>query len=206
MEIPVSSLSWQEGYKILSGSILPRPIAFVTTMDNSGNVNAAPFSFFTAICANPLLICFSPMRKGTDGKKKDTLLNIEETGEFVINIVSRDMAEKMNICAADYAREVNELEEAGLVQEKSVYVKVPRIKMSKGHLECTLHQLLHFGDGPGSGSLVIGRVKHVQVNDDLYHNGKIDTEKLDPVGRLAGHMYTGPLADVFEIIRKSDPG
>ncbi|MGD6901124.1 flavin reductase family protein [Bacillus infantis] len=206
MEIPVSSLSWQEGYKILSGSILPRPIAFVTTMDNSGNVNAAPFSFFTAICANPLLICFSPMRKGTDGKKKDTLLNIEETGEFVINIVSRDMAEKMNICAADYAREVNELEEAGLVQEKSVYVKVPRIKMSKAHLECTLHQLLHFGDGPGSGSLVIGRVKHVQVNDDLYHNGKIDTEKLDPVGRLAGHMYTGPLADVFEIIRKSDPG
>ncbi len=206
MEIPVSSLSWQEGYKILSGSILPRPIAFVTTMDNSGNVNAAPFSFFTAICANPLLICFSPMRKGTDGKKKDTLFNIEETGEFVINIGSRDMAEKMNICAADYAREVNELEEAGLEQEKSVYVKVPRIRMSKVHLECTLHQLLHFGDGPGSGSLVIGRVKHVQVNDDLYHNGKIDTEKLDPVGRLAGHLYTGPLADVFEIIRKSEPG
>jgi flavin reductase (DIM6/NTAB) family NADH-FMN oxidoreductase RutF len=206
MEIPVSSLAWQEGYKILSGSILPRPIAFVTTMDNSGTVNAAPFSFFTVICANPLLICFSPMRKGTDGKKKDTLLNIEETREFVINIVSRDMAEKMNICAADYAREVNELEQAGLEQEKSVYVKPPRIKRSKVHLECTLHQLLHFGDGPGSGSLVIGRVEHVQVNDDLYHNGKIDTDKLDPVGRLAGHMYTGPLADVFEIIRKSEPG
>ncbi|MGM0788661.1 flavin reductase family protein [Bacillus infantis] len=206
MEIPVSSLSWQEGYKILSGSILPRPIAFVTTMDNSGNVNAAPFSFFTAVCANPLLVCFSPMRKGTDGKKKDTLLNIEETGEFVINIVSRSMAEKMNICAADYAREVNELEMAGMEQERSASVKPPRIKRSQVYLECTLHQLLHFGDGPGSGSLVIGMVRHVQVNDDLYHNGKIDTEKLDPVGRLAGHMYTGPLADVFEIIRKSDPG
>ncbi|MDW2878448.1 MULTISPECIES: flavin reductase family protein [Bacillaceae] len=206
MEIPVSSLSWQEGYKILSGSILPRPIAFVTTMDNSGNVNAAPFSFFTAVCANPLLVCFSPMRKGTDGKKKDTLLNIEETGEFVINIVSRSMAEKMNICSADYAREVNELEMAGLEQERSASVKPPRIKRSQVQLECTLHQLLHFGDGPGSGSLVIGMVRHVQVNDDLYHNGKIDTEKLDPVGRLAGHMYTGPLADVFEIIRKSDPG
>lgn len=175
-------------------------------MDNSGNVNAAPFSFFTAVCANPLLVCFSPMRKGTDGKKKDTLLNIEETGEFVINIVSRSMAEKMNICAADYAREVNELEMAGLEQERSASVKPPRIKRSQVHLECTLHQLLHFGDGPGSGSLVIGMVRHVQVNDDLYHNGKIDTEKLDPVGRLAGHMYTGPLADVFEIIRKSDPG
>lgn len=206
MEIPVSSLSWQEGYKILSGSILPRPIAFVTTIDHSGTVNAAPFSFYTAICADPLLICFSPMRKGTNGKKKDTLLNIEETGEFVINIVSRSIAEKMNICAADYAREVNELEQAGLEQERSAYVKPPRIKRSQVHLECTLHQLLHFGGGPGSGSLVIGRVEHVQVNDDLYHNGKIDTEKLDPVGRLAGHMYTGPLADVFEIIRKSDPG
>jgi flavin reductase (DIM6/NTAB) family NADH-FMN oxidoreductase RutF len=206
VEIPVSGLSWQEAYKILSGSILPRPIAFVTTVDKNGCINAAPFSFFTAICANPLLICFSPMRKGTDGNKKDTLLNIEETGEFVINIVSREMAEKMNICAADYAREVNELEQAGLEQQPSTYVKPPRIKDSKVHLECTLHQLLHFGDGPGSGSLVIGRVKHVQANDDLYDKGKIDTEKLDPVGRLAGHMYTGPLADVFEIIRKTEPG
>jgi flavin reductase (DIM6/NTAB) family NADH-FMN oxidoreductase RutF len=88
MEIVPDTLEWRDAYKLLVGSILPRPIAFVTTIDDNGIANAAPFSFFTAICAEPMLICFSPMRRGSDGEKKDTLVNIENTKQFVVNIVS----------------------------------------------------------------------------------------------------------------------
>lgn len=110
MEINPGSLQWRDAYKLLVGSILPRPIAFVSTINKNGSANAAPFSFFTAICADPMLICFSPMRRGTDGAKKDTLLNIEENGQFVINIVSSDMAEQMNDCAIEFPSEVDEIE------------------------------------------------------------------------------------------------
>ncbi|MBG9443824.1 flavin reductase family protein [Cytobacillus firmus] len=205
MELNPQSLEWKDAYKLMVGSILPRPIAFVTTMDTDGNVNAAPFSFFTAICADPMLICFSPMRKGTDGSKKDTLANIEATKEFVINIVSEDFTEKMNICAADYPAGTDELDAAGLEKEKSASVKPPRVKESKVHLECSLYQVLHFGEQPGSGSLVIGKVEHVHVAEELYENGRINSEKLKPVGRMAGHFYTRPMTDVFELIRKTDP-
>jgi flavin reductase (DIM6/NTAB) family NADH-FMN oxidoreductase RutF len=205
MELNPQSLEWKDAYKLMVGSILPRPIAFVTTMDSEGNVNAAPFSFFTAICADPMLICFSPMRRGTDGSKKDTLANIEATKEFVINIVSEDITEKMNICAADYPAGTDELAVSGLEKAKSAAVKPPRIKESKVHLECILYQALHFGEHPGSGSLVIGKVEHVHVAEDLYENGRINSEKLKPVGRMAGHIYTRPMTDVFELIRKTDP-
>ncbi|KON88632.1 hypothetical protein AF332_18685 [Sporosarcina globispora] len=205
MELNPASLEWKDAYKLLVGSILPRPIAFVTSMDTDGNVNAAPFSFFTAICADPMLICFSPMRKGTDGSKKDTLANIEATKEFVINIVSEDFMEKMNICASDYPAGTDELVPAGLSKEKSAAVKPPRVKESKVHFECSLQQVLHFGEHAGSGSLVIGKVEHVHVAEELYENGRINSEKLKPVGRMAGHIYTRPMTDIFELIRKRDP-
>ncbi|MFO1444948.1 flavin reductase family protein [Bacillus sp. Bva_UNVM-123] len=205
MEINPENLAWKESYKLLVGAILPRPIAFVTTINNNGIINAAPFSFFTAICADPLLICFSPMRRGTDHHKKDTLSNIEATKEFVINVVSEDIVEQMNHCAADFPAEIDELEVSGLNKAESKTVKVPRIKESKVHLECKLEQILHFGEHAGAGSLVIGKVVHVQVADELYENGKINTLKLKPVGRLAGQMYTKPIADTFELVRKIEP-
>ncbi|WNS77315.1 flavin reductase family protein [Bacillus sp. DTU_2020_1000418_1_SI_GHA_SEK_038] len=206
MEISPGNLDWREAYKLLVGSILPRPIAFVTTIDDKGIVNAAPFSFFTAICADPLLICFSPMRRGTDGAKKDTLTNIETTKDFVINIVSEDFVEKMNMCATEFPSEIDEMEVAGLTKLKSHSVKPPRIGESKIHLECTLYEALHFGEQAGSGSLVIGKVEHVHVADELYEKGRINSEKLKPIGRLAGQLYTKPLADMFELIRKINPG
>lgn len=204
MEINPLSLEWRDAYKLLVGSILPRPIAFVSTASKDGIANAAPFSFFTAICADPMLICFSPMRRGTDGAKKDTLINIEETEEFVINIVSQDLAVQMNDCAPEYPAEVDEIEAAGLTKEKSAAVFPPRIKESLVHLECRLEQVLHFGDRPGAGSLVIGKVLHVHINDELYDKGRIDSQKLKPVGRMAGNTYTNPLADLFELIRKTE--
>ncbi len=202
MELQPNTLKWQDAYKLLVGSILPRPIAFVSTVDDKGIANLAPFSFFTAICADPMLICFSPMRKGETGEKKDTLRNIELTKEFVINIVSGSIAEQMNETAKGFDPIVDEFDMSGLTKVESTTVQPPRVKECRVHLECTLHDVLHFGDQPGSGSLVIGKVQYVHIDDELFFEGKIDTQKLDPIGRLAGQMYTRPMTDTFEIIRK----
>lgn len=141
------------------------------------------------------------MRRGADGAKKDTLINIENTKQFVINIVSEDMAKQMNDCAAEYAPEIDETEKVGLTKEPSLKVNVPRIKESLVHLECELYQVLDFGDKPGAGSLVIGKVVNIQVADQLFSKGRIDTEKLQPIGRMAGNIYTNPLGKIFEMIR-----
>lgn len=203
MEIKTGSLEWRDAYKLLQGSILPRPIAFVSSLDESGNANLAPFSFFTAICADPMMVCFSPMRRGTDGAKKDTLKNIEATKQFVINIVGEEFVEQMNDCSTEYASDIDEFAASGLTKEESAAVSPPRVKESQVHLECELDQVLHFGgDHAGAGSLVIGKVIHVHVNDELYENGRINSEKLNPVGRLAGATYTLPLEKTFELQRK----
>ncbi|SEA86958.1 NADH-FMN oxidoreductase RutF, flavin reductase (DIM6/NTAB) family [Thalassobacillus cyri] len=202
MEIKPDSLAWKDAYKLLIGSVLPRPIAFVSTVDTQGNANLAPFSFFTGICADPMLVCFAPMLRGTDGEKKDTLRNIEATKEFVINVVSEDFVEQMNNTAIEYQYGTDEFEAALLTKVASASVKPPRVKESRVHLECELHELLHFGNEPGAGSLVIGKVKVVQVNDDLYENGRIDTDKLNPIGRLAGQNYTKAIAETFTLERK----
>lgn len=203
MEIRTDSLEWKDAYKLLQGSVLPRPIAFVSSLDENGNPNLAPFSFFTVISANPMMVCFSPMRRGTDGAKKDTLKNIEATKQFVINIVSEDFVQQMNDCATEFPSDVDEFEVSGLLKSESAVVKPPRVRESKVHLECELEQVLHFGkDEAGAGSLVIGKVVHVHVEDDLYESGRINSEKLNPVGRLAGATYTLPLAKTFELQRK----
>ncbi|WP_335873047.1 flavin reductase family protein [Bacillus sp. 2205SS5-2] len=202
MEITPDNLAWQDAYKLLIGSIVPRPIAFVSTIDTDGVANLAPYSFFTAICADPMLICFSPMRRGNDGEKKDTLRNIEKLKEFVINIVSEEFTEKMNDTAKEFAQNVDEFEMVGLTKLPSKTVKPFRVQESKVQLECILHEVLHFGDTPGAGSLVIGKVQHVHVLDELFHQGRIDTELLKPIGRLAGQVFTNPLADTFELVRK----
>ncbi len=202
MDIKLETLEWQSAYKLMIGSILPRPIAFVSSLDKEGTANLAPYSFFTAICADPMLVCFSPMRRGKDGSKKDTLENIESTKEFVINIVSEEFVEDMNHCAIEFDRGIDEFEQVGLTKKESITVQPPGVSESKVQLECVLHEVLHFGDHPGAGSLVIGKVECVRINDELYYDGKIDSEKLKPVGRLAGQMYTKPLSDSFELIRK----
>lgn len=203
MEIKTESLEWKDAYKLIQGSVLPRPIAFVSSQDEVGNDNLAPFSFFTAISADPMMVCFSPMRRGTDGAKKDTLKNIEATKQFVINIVSEEIVQQMNDCATEFSSEVDEFEASGLTKAQSFAVQPPRVMESQVHLECELDQVVHYGGNhAGAGSLVIGKVIHVHVNDELYENGRINTEKLNPVGRLAGATYTLPMAKTFELQRK----
>lgn len=203
MNVQPDSLAWKDAYKLLIGSVLPRPIAFVSSVDCSGRVNLAPFSFFTGICADPMMVCFAPMRKAGEGDKKDTLINIEETKEFVINIVGESIVEPMNECATPFAHGTDEFLEAGLTKIESDLITPPRVKESDVQLECVLDQIVEFGDHEGAGSLVIGKVVMVHVRDELYENGRINTELLKPVGRLAGQEYTRATTDTFTLRRKT---
>lgn len=176
-------------YKLLIGSIVPRPIAFVSTLSADGTRNLAPFSFFTAVSANPPVICFSPMIKG-DGNAKDTLRNIRETKEFAVNIVSEAFAQPMNATSGDYPPEVDEFEVSGLTPIPSDLIKPFRVKESQIHLECRLLQIVDIGGAPLSGSLVLGEVVRFHIADGIFHDFRIDLDQLQPIGRLSGTEYT----------------
>lgn len=191
MHIEPAALPWREAYKLLIGAIVPRPIAWVSTVSEHGACNLAPFSFFTAISADPMTICFSPMRRGSDGGKKDTLRNIEETGEFVVNIVGEDLAEKMNQTSAELPPEEDEFAFAGLTPVTSAVVKPPRVGEARIAYECKLNQVIHIGEArAGAGSLVIGTVLGVYLAESVWDGSRILTDELRPIGRCAGNEYT----------------
>jgi len=190
MIIDTHDLPWRDAYKLLVGAILPRPIAWVSTVSAAGVPNLAPFSFFTAVAAEPMTICFSPMRRGGDGAPKDTLTNIEETGEFVVNMVSEHLADAMNRTSAEFPPEVDEFQVAGLTAVPSETVRAPRVGESLAAFECRLLQVLHIGlPQPGAGALVLGTVRRVHLADHAMQNGRIDPDMLRPVGRMAGSDY-----------------
>ncbi len=173
------------------GAILPRPIAFISTISEDGIPNLAPFSFFMGVTSNPATICFSSARKTGPNTKKDTLSNIDFSGEFVINIVSENIARQMHGAAKDYPPDVDEFEETGLTAIASQIVKPPRVMESPISLECRLYQTVDIGDGsPGSGTLVIGEILVYHIEDTIYENGNINTTLLNPIGKLAGVEYT----------------
>lgn len=189
-------------YRVLVGSILPRPIAFVSTQSPEGELNLAPFSFFTAAGANPMAVCFCTTRS-PQGDKKDTLRNIEATGEFVVNVVSEAYAEKMNQASYSYPYGVSEFDKAGFTPEASETVAPPRVQESPIALECRLQQIVELGDGPLSGSLIIGVVQKIRVHDDVWQGDKVATT-WKPIGRMAGAVYTRT-QDQFELPRPSQP-
>jgi flavin reductase (DIM6/NTAB) family NADH-FMN oxidoreductase RutF len=201
MEIDPLSLPWKSVYKILIGSVVPRPIGWISSIDPGGRPNLAPFSFFNVVGANPPHVLFCPMIRGTDQKPKDTLRNVRSTGEFVVNIVTEGLAEAMNLSSTELPAEVNEFEISGLTPQPSAAVSPPRVAESPVHFECKVATIFDFGDQPGSGSVVIGRVVHIHVCDDLLIGpDKIDLEKLKPIGRLAGSGYCR-VTDLFQMIR-----
>jgi flavin reductase (DIM6/NTAB) family NADH-FMN oxidoreductase RutF len=201
MEISPETLPWNSIYKIMIGSILPRPIGWISSLDPAGCVNLAPFSFFNAICANPPHVLFCPMIRSTDRAEKDTLRNVRQTGEFVVNIVTEELATRMNMTSAEVPAEVDEFFLANLEKMPSVAVKPPRVAESPVHFECRVAQILDFGDQPGAGSIVIGRVVHLHVTERvLMGEDKIDLAQLKPIGRLAGMAYTR-VNDIFEMQR-----
>lgn len=201
LTIDPSQISQQENYKLIIGSVLPRPIAFVSTVSPEGVPNLAPFSFFNAVCSKPPTLLFCPTYRGSDGVKKDTLVNIEATGEFVVNVVSESIVEAMNQTAAEYPYGVSEFEQSGLTSTPSVVVKPPRVLESPVSMECKLQQIIPVGEGGvGSGFVVLGTIVQYHIRQDVYENGRIDVKKLAPVARLAGAAYC-PVRDVFELPR-----
>lgn len=196
---------FQDIHKLMIGSIVPRPIAFVSTLSKDGIRNLAPFSYFNGVCSNPPTIMFAPSRRGYNGETKDTLINIRETEEFVVNIVSEDFAEQMVACSADFDPEVDEFDISGLTPAPSTIVTPPQVEESRVSFECRLNQIVEIGDGSaGSGFVVIGTVVLFHINNTVYEDGHINLEKLKPIGRLAGSAYSR-ISDTFEIVRKIQP-
>jgi flavin reductase (DIM6/NTAB) family NADH-FMN oxidoreductase RutF len=194
-----------ETHKLMIGSIVPRPIAFVSTLSKDGFENLAPFSYFNGICSNPPSIMFCPARRGYDGKTKDTLNNIRDTEEFAVNIVSEDFAEQMVSTSTDFEPEVNEFEVSGLTPEPCQKIAPPKVAEAKISFECKLNKIIPVGnEGPGGGFVVIGTIVLFHIDDDVYEDGYINLGKLRPIGRLAGNMYTRT-TDKLEIIRKIKP-
>jgi flavin reductase (DIM6/NTAB) family NADH-FMN oxidoreductase RutF len=185
---------------MMVGLIVPRPIAFVSSLSPDGVRNLAPFSFFTGISANPPVICFSPMIRGSDGHRKDTLCNIEATGEFVVHVVSEDFADKMNTTSAEFPPEVDEFEVSGLTPVPSDLVKPPRVAEAKIAMECKLHQIVHVSPKPLGGSLVMGEVLRFHVADSLFTDYKIDPDLLHAIGRMGGPTYVRT-TDRFDMLR-----
>jgi flavin reductase (DIM6/NTAB) family NADH-FMN oxidoreductase RutF len=190
----------QLNYKLLIGMILPRPIAFVSSLSEAGIRNLAPFSFFTAVSANPPVICFSPMRNVAGGAK-DTLNNIAATGEFTVNIVSEDFANQMNLCSGDYPPDVDEFTLSGLTPVPSEAVKPARVGEAKASMECRLVQIVEVSTQPLGGSLVLGEVLRFHLSEEIVDAGlRVDPDKLQAIGRMGGPSYTRTL-DRFEIAR-----
>jgi flavin reductase (DIM6/NTAB) family NADH-FMN oxidoreductase RutF len=201
MEISPSSLPWKSVHKLFTGSILPRPIGWISTVNTRGQPNLAPFSFFNIVCAKPPTLLFCPTVRSTDGKHKDTLNNIRETGEFVVNIVTEELAGAMNESAAEVSPAVNEFELADVESSPSAAVKAPRVTDSPIHFECKLREIIQISDQPGGGYVVLGTVVHLHIDDRvLQGKDKIDLAGLKPIGRLAGGDYVR-MTDLFNLKR-----
>ncbi len=201
MEINPNALPHQSIYKILSGSILPRPIGWISSLDLQGRPNLAPFSFFNVVCSNPPTVLFCPLIRGIDGNKKDTLNNVRATNEFVVNIVTESLLTAMNASSVEALPGFNEFDFAGLTPVASTVVKPPRVAESPIHFECKVREIIDINDAPGGGSIVIGTIVHIHVDDRvLLGEDKINLTALQPVGRLAGGAYSR-VTDIIELER-----
>jgi flavin reductase (DIM6/NTAB) family NADH-FMN oxidoreductase RutF len=200
MIIDPSTIPAQTMYRVLIGAVVPRPIAFVSTMSEAGVLNVAPFSFFNAFCADPPVVGFGPVwRKPA----KDTITNIRATREFVVNIVGEDIAEAMNVCSADFPPDVDEFQQSKLTPIPSLVVKPPRVKESRINMECSLLQIVDFSEKPHGGSLVLGQIVRLHVDDEIIDESyKIDADKLRAIGRMGGPEYTRT-RDRFIMLRPS---
>ncbi len=201
MELNPTNIPWKTINKLMTGSIVPRPIGWISTRNQHGLPNLAPYSFFNMVCANPPTIVFAPMIRSTDGRPKDTLNNIKDNGEFVVNIVTEELAEAMNRSSQETIPQVNEFELAGVNPTKSTVVKAPRVGESPINFECKARDIIEISDRPGGGYLVTGIIVYMHVDDKvMLGNDKINLATLKPIGRLAGGAYVR-MTDIFHIER-----
>jgi flavin reductase (DIM6/NTAB) family NADH-FMN oxidoreductase RutF len=191
---PVSpaDLSAPDFYQFLIGAVAPRPIAFASTVSAAGKVNLSPYSFFTIVSMNPPMLVFSPTSRGRDNSEKDTLHNVREVPEVVINICDYALVEQLSLASADYPAGVNEFAKAGLTEAASTKVRPPRVAECPAAYECVVEQIIALGDTPGHGSLVLCRVVQAHFREDILLEGKpgIDPLKFEAVSRLGGDWYS----------------
>ena len=188
-------------YRMLVNSVAPRPIAFVSSLSPEGVPNLAPFSYFMAGGANPPSVAFSPTNT-RDNTPKDTLRNVEATGEFVVNIVTYDIREQMNQASASYPYGVSEWEPSGFTPAPAVRVKPARVAECVIALECKLFQIVPHGPGPLSANYVIGEIVYFHVAENILTNDQIDATKVDYIGRMGGDWYARAHGDsLFELPR-----
>ena len=204
MKIDARSSRGPELYSTLVAVITPRPIAWVTTIDDSGRVNLAPYSFYNIFGVNPPVVVFSPTIK-RDGSKKDTQRNIEANGEFVLNAAVESLASVLNESAAEWGPEDSEVERLGLETAPSTIVRPPRLVASPVAIECRCLQILPLGEGPGSSNLVIGEILCLDIDDAILGpDGRVDPVLLGAIGRLGGDDYCRTI-DVFRLGRPQLP-
>ncbi|MEJ5172507.1 MAG: flavin reductase family protein [Hydrogenothermaceae bacterium] len=200
MEFDVKELTSEHIYKLMVSSIVPRPIAWISTISKEGVFNVAPFSFYNGITSEPPLVVISIGKKDS-GVKKDTWKNIDEVGDFVINLVTYDLVEKMNITATAFDEHIDEFIEAGLTPIPSVDVKAPRIKESPVNIECKKHMILDIADM----GVVIGEIVRFHIDDNLINEkGYIDNRKLKIVGRMGGADYCVVSAENIFTVKRLD--
>ena len=199
MEINPRDLNTKDSHELFVSGILPRPIAFVSTVGEDGVFNLAAFSCFTMVGFKPALVCFHAGLK-RDGVKKDTVVNIEFSRDFAVNIVDEALAEAMNQASAEYPSDVDEFKEVGLTPVKSELVRAPRVAESPVSMECKLTQILESGEAAAGGHIIIGEVVRVHIKDELWAGDQIDVSKLKPIGRLGGDLYCR-ITDIFEMKR-----
>jgi flavin reductase (DIM6/NTAB) family NADH-FMN oxidoreductase RutF len=200
MQFDIQNTESSALYKLLTGTVIPRPIAWVATIDDNGIDNLAPFSFFNVVSEDPPHIMFSTVRTGN--KNKDTLNNILANLQFVVNLVTEDVVEQMNTTSQSVAADVNEFELANVTPIESIYIKPKRVKESLVQFECEMvHHYFIEKHQNGGACIIIGKIITMHIDDSiLMENHKIDLEKYKPVARLAGSNYSR-LGEIFSIKR-----
>ena len=204
MILKPENLESRDRYRLLSETIVPRPIAWVSSMDQSGNLNLAPFSFFMVAASDPMTLLFCPQVSARTGRQKDTFYNVQAVREFVVNLVSEDLAEAMNRTSAMLAPGKSEFEWAGVTPAPSETIAVPWVKEAPVAFECTLQQFVTVSDQPGGGAVVFGQVQCIHIRDDILVDGRVRLEALKPIGRLGGGGYVR-ITDTFELQRPTTP-
>ncbi|PMG08548.1 flavin reductase [Vibrio breoganii] len=199
MDFDISELESQDKYRLLNGGVTPRPIAWISTCSAEGIDNLAPYSFFTVASCNPPVLLYTQVtqRSGID---KDTLQNLKETGECVVNIVGSSLLEKMNSTSAALDAVVSEFDHANIEHTTSNTVRPLSVKDSPIRYECHLRDIISLGDHPAGGTIVLLDVKSVYVRDDLYVDGVINQQQVDTVGKMGGNDFNVN-ANIVECIR-----
>jgi flavin reductase (DIM6/NTAB) family NADH-FMN oxidoreductase RutF len=190
LTLNTSDLSSMQLQNYMQYAIAPRPICFATTIDQAGNINLSPFSFFNMFSTNPPLCIFSPARRVRDNTTKHTLENILEVKECVINIVNYPMVQQTSLASTEYPKGINEFEKAGFTMLPSQLVRPPRVAEAPVQMECVVREVIHLGENPGAGNLILAEVKLIHIKEEILdEEGKIDQAKIDLVARLGGDWY-----------------